>query len=126
MRTRRRIQLFALPVVVAAGFVVGAWLFWPRTAITWENAHKVTPGMALEEVEGILGGPARNDTTGMVSYCLTGIEGFDPGATRPSEWISDEVLVMVYLDANQRVQRCVPVAVRRENTLEAVRRKLGL
>ena len=98
-----------------------------RMAITWENAGKIRPGMARDEVEAALGGPARNDSTGTVSYGLTDVEGFDPSVRPNLEWISDEVLVMVYLDANQRVQRCDALAVRRENRniVEIVRRRLG-
>jgi hypothetical protein len=125
MPRRHRFLLLSLAAVVV-GLAPGAWLLWPRTAITWENAAKVRPGMTLDEVEAILGGPARHGTTGPVSYCLTGVEGFDPGVPRPPEWVSDEVLVMVYLDANHRVQRCVPVAVRREGLIvDMSRRALG-
>jgi hypothetical protein len=125
MPSRRRVLVLAV-VSAAVALAIGAWLLWPRTAITWENARKVRPGMALDEVEAILGGPPRFDATGQVSYCLDGIEGFDPAAPRPPEWISDEVLVMVYLDANHRVQRCVPVPVQREGVFEIVRRWFGI
>jgi len=128
--TTRRLLLFGL----LAGLIVlggGVWLLWPRTprtALTWENAGRVRPGMALDEVEAALGGPARTDLTATVSYCLTDVEGFDPAARPTLEWLSDEVLVMVYLDANQRVQRCDALAVRREDQsiVEIVRRRLGL
>jgi hypothetical protein len=115
MRNRRRWLLVLAAAGAAIALAVGSWPRLPRTAITWENAAKVRPGMTLDEAEAALGGPARHDATGRVSYCLTGIEGFDPAAPRPPEWVSDEVLVMVYLDASHRVQRCVVVPVRRES-----------
>ena len=125
---RRRLMLSAIPFMLVMIGVTGiaTYLMQPRTAITRANAAKIQPGMTLAEVEAILDGPARNDATGRVSYCLTGIKGFDPNVPRPPEWLSEEVLVMVYLDANHRVQRCVPVDVRREDSLvEIIRRRLG-
>jgi hypothetical protein len=111
--TRRRLLLLALPVV-AVSLAAGVWVLRSPTPITWANAAKIQPGMTLTEVEAILGGPPRLDACGRVSYCLTGVEGFDPAVPRPPQWASDEVLVMVYLDADQRVQRCVTVPVRSE------------
>lgn len=65
MTIRRRLLLFSL---LAGLFTlgVGAWLLWPRTAITRENAAKIQIGMTLAEVEAILGGPVRNDATGPI------------------------------------------------------------
>jgi outer membrane protein assembly factor BamE (lipoprotein component of BamABCDE complex) len=110
---RRRLLLLALPAV-AVSLAAAMWLLRSPTAITWANAAKVQPGMTLTEVEAILGGPPRLDSCGRVSYCLTGVEGFDPTVPRPPQWASDEVMVMVYFDADGRVQRCVPVPVRSE------------
>jgi hypothetical protein len=63
-RRTRRLLLLALPVLVA--LAAGAWLPWPRTAITRENVEKIQPGMTLEEAEAILGGPARDEAGGPV------------------------------------------------------------
>jgi hypothetical protein len=130
MRSRRCRLVVLAAAGAAVALAVGFWMLWPPThitAITWANAAKVQPGMTLDEVEAILGGPARFDATGPVSYCLTGVEGFDPTVPRPPEWLSDEVLVMVYLDANRRVQRCVPVTVQQEdrNVIGIIRRRFG-
>jgi hypothetical protein len=61
--TRRRLLLFGL---LAALLVLGAgaWVVWPRMAITPENAAKIKQGMTLAEVESILGGAARDESTG--------------------------------------------------------------
>ena len=61
---RRRVLLLGSAAVVVVGLAIGVWTLWPRTAITEENAAKLRPGMTLAEVEAILGGPARIETTG--------------------------------------------------------------
>ena len=114
---RRRLLLIAVSVTLV---MIGVGVIMlrqmpPRTAITRANAAKIQPGMTLEEVEDILGGPARFVPSGRISYSLAGVAGFDPAAPRPPEWTSDEVLVLVYLDGNRCVQRCVAVDVRRED-----------
>jgi hypothetical protein len=66
MTRRSRRLLIALPVAVVLTLAL-AWLLWPRMAITRDNAAKITVGMTLAEVEAILGGPARDETTGPVT-----------------------------------------------------------
>jgi hypothetical protein len=61
--TCRRLLVLGLPAGLVA-LAVAAWLLWPRTAITRENAAKIQPGMTLAEVEAFLGGPARDESTG--------------------------------------------------------------
>jgi hypothetical protein len=68
-RRARRMLLFGLPAAVVA-VAVSAWLLWPRTAITRENADKIRMGMTLAEVEAILGGPARDESTGPLVVIL--------------------------------------------------------
>jgi len=58
------VLLLGSAAVVVVGLAIGVWTLWPRTAITEENAAKLRPGMTLAEVEAILGGPARIETTG--------------------------------------------------------------
>lgn len=64
MKTRQRLLLLGLvtgSLVLGAGF----WVLWPRpSAITVENAEKIRTGMSLADVEILLGGPPRNETTG--------------------------------------------------------------
>jgi hypothetical protein len=62
LRARRQL-LFSFSASLAVALVV-AWLLWPRTAITRENAAMIRPGMTRGEVEAILGGPPRDETTG--------------------------------------------------------------
>jgi hypothetical protein len=65
--TRRRLLLFGVSVAVVV-LSVGVWVFWaqPRTMITRENAARIQVGMTLGEVEAILGGPARNESSGQL------------------------------------------------------------
>src|SRR4051812_18163811 len=61
--TRRRWLLLGM-VVAAAVLAAGLWLIQPpRSAINGENAAKIRRGMTLAEVEAILGGPPRADST---------------------------------------------------------------
>src|SRR5690349_6879996 len=59
---RRRVFLLLLAPVI--GLVIGIWMLWSRTAITPANAARIQPGMTLAEVAAILGGPARDESTG--------------------------------------------------------------
>jgi hypothetical protein len=61
-KRKHRLLLLSLPALVA--LTVGAWLLWPRSAITRENAEKIQSGMTPAEVEAILGGPPRDESRG--------------------------------------------------------------
>ncbi len=90
---RRRVLLFAVVAVVVA--LSGAWLLWPRppSAITIENAKKITIGMTLSEVETIMGGSERSEQTTALS-----IEVGDPDTFRcgpvPSVHDIDQIAAM--------------------------------
>jgi hypothetical protein len=139
--TRRRLLLFALP---AALVLLGAcaWVVWPCASITQENAERIQSGMTLAEVEVILGGPARQDTTGPVSP--DGFDGeaipdgnvFESGVAGDDEevvgwdrrWLSDTVFVMVRFDRDNHVLevRCRPMYRVERGFLETVSRWLRL
>jgi hypothetical protein len=71
--TRSRRLLFAVAIAALAigvWLVWLVWLVWPRSGITRENAARIQNGMTLEEVEVILGGPARDDATGPATWDL--------------------------------------------------------
>jgi hypothetical protein len=136
--TRRRLLLFGLLTgLLALG--AGSWLLWPRTAITRENAAKIQLDMTLEEVESILGGPARDETTGPVireeppEFAPRDASGRSFRITildlRPHlEWHSDEVRIWVHIDSDGRVTECMyfPTHRANESPLDMLRRWLHL
>ncbi len=114
MTTRRRLLVFGMLIglLVLGG---GVWMLWPRTAITRENAAKIQVGMTLEEVEAILGGPARNEgaaaTRTLVDQPNQAIHhrriARDQLERVPlMEWNSDRVMISVRLDSEEHVSTC--------------------
>jgi hypothetical protein len=124
--TRRRLLLLAL--LVALVLVGGAaWGLWSRpSSITLENAAKLHNGMTLMEVETILGGPSRDESTGPLNLDFTGSM---PNEKFHCRWISNEVLILVCFDTEDRViyaefepVHLLPV----ESLFERFRRWLGV
>ena len=113
-RRTRRLLLFGLPAGLA--LLIVAWLVWPRTAITRENAAKIQTGMTLAQVEQLLDGPARNEEGPFIEAW-----GGNPPA---AFWRSRDVLVCVWLDADGKVAVCQIHEA--ESLLDATRRWLGL
>jgi hypothetical protein len=147
-RRTRHLLLFGLPAVLVA-VALAAWLLWPRTAITRENAARIQDGMSLAEVESLLGGPARDETTGPVTLDEGGGNPADGigyplrelrmrqwidllvwGALRPRapQWKSNHVTIRVEFDAHDRVADFGVYRMRRvdEGPLDRLRRWLGL
>src|SRR4051812_29388784 len=125
--TRRRWLLLGM-LVAAAVVAAGLWLNQPpRSAINAENAAKIEIGMTLAEVEAVLGGPARDETTGPVNDVIFGGELMLPGGPS-AEWVSDEYRVWVWLDSEGRVDLYSDSPVQRlpETPLEKLRRWLRL
>jgi hypothetical protein len=141
----RRLLLFGLPAALLASAIAAA-LLWPRTAITRENAARIQVGMTLAEVESILGGPVRDETTGP---CVPDLAKEGPGgtphdldsverwidflvatsdATPWPRWQSNQVMIAVLFDTDGRVSDCHFFPVRRadETLLDRLRRWLGL
>jgi hypothetical protein len=143
--TRRRFLFLSLAAVVVVLAV--AWLLWPRTAITRENAAKIQVGMTLAEVRAILGGKPRDESNGRLDLeesedlpdllrharvrqwidCATQAD-FDPDGGARGKWQSNEVVVYIWWDAAGTVQDCSVFPLRRtpESPLAMVRRWLGL
>ncbi len=67
MRTSPRRLLVISVAAVTAVLPVWAWALWPETsAITRASFEQIQVGMTLAEVEGILSGPARDESTGYI------------------------------------------------------------
>jgi hypothetical protein len=146
--TRCRLLLIGHLAVIAV-LCVASLLFWPRpSAINRENFERLEIGMALADVETILGGPARNESTGPLTsdepegavaggpetqlvlvpdggWVSSGGGQFVPPA---KQWLSNTQLICVSLDHSGRVESCHAVPVRRmqEPPLETLRRWLRL
>jgi hypothetical protein len=137
--------LLVLPTLVA--LIAIPWLLWSQSAINSQNFAKIEPGMTLAEVEGIFGGPARNESTGPLTAALdkddetlkrlflwaeTQIDRNprDADAEFPSArmWTSDRLVACVDFDADGRVSRKNSLRVRRrhDGPLDVVRRWFGL
>jgi hypothetical protein len=143
IRPTRRL-LIALPVA-AALVVAVAWLLWPRTAITRENAAKITIGMTMTEVECILGGAPRDESTGQRTIDMDD-DGADGEYRCWSErqlhlwklrakvtdkhtriqWAADSVTVWVAFDSQDRVTECHAFPMRCESLIDMLRRWLRL
>jgi hypothetical protein len=138
-RSRRLLILAAAGAAVV--LAVGVWRLWPRTAITRENAVKIRDGMTLEEVEALLGGSARDESTGPLladnpdaawaeEAGELGVHVFEHRSLiRGSPvWKSDQIIFRVETNDDGRVCRCecLPVRRVREDLLDCLHRWLGL
>jgi hypothetical protein len=144
LRPRRFLLLSIAAVVV--GLAVGVWLLLPRTAITREKAACIDPGMTLEQVEIVMSGPARDESTGplvfdgpgeiwsgvtdrlVIRVDLSGDVVRNPPCHGAACWMSDNVVTWVLLDADGRVKRryAFPVRPLEEHLMSRIRRWLRL
>ena len=129
---RRRRFLFLFLAAIVVGMAVGVWAMWPRpSAITRENASTVREGMTLADVEAILGGPARDESTGLLAPDNrdgTSSTIWMWAQPPPRAWISDCVAVHVRFDNAGLAQAvwCIPLRRIEECTLDRLRRWLRL
>jgi hypothetical protein len=95
--------------------------------------------MSLANVESILGGPARDESTGPLVESHPGMEAVHemnrlkqsiltmPFVAEPTCWVSDELLVVIYFDTEGRVFWCRSVpCMRADDPFRTLRRWLGL
>jgi hypothetical protein len=138
---RRPRCLLLLTMVVIAMVASGVWMFWPRSAITRANAARIQVGMTVEEVEAILGGPARDESTGP---CRLDPSGTEEGHAlkleviwmyiemRPGiQWRSNSVVICVHEGREGQDWRVteikyVPMQRTEESPLDMLRRWFGL
>jgi hypothetical protein len=137
--SRHRLLLFGVPIALVGVVWFALWLAQPHTAITLENAALIREGMTLAEVEAILGGPERDESSGPVEEDMT-VEDLQHLAVqqlllfnRPhmvsKDWLSDTAGICVRLDRDAHtVILCQAWRVRRapESPLARLRRWLRL
>jgi hypothetical protein len=138
MTTRRRlIWLALLGCLLVAG--ITAYCLTPSTAITRAHAAQIKPGMARAEVEVILGGPARDDSTGLVTIDVEQHASVQQAmmveslmvlkaATPRMIWRSNQVIFWARFDDAECVEDCgsFPVRPDRESVFDMMRRWFGL
>jgi hypothetical protein len=125
-RRTRRLLLFALTAGLPVA-LIAAWLVWPRTAITRENAAQIGEGMTRSEVEAILGRTPIPRPTDRKIWHRTpnGAEMF----VGDYWWEGDMVIIVAFDDAGKVRETQtfeVPDSRRRDTFLDKVRRWLHL
>ena len=122
--------LGSLLCLITAATVFTHFTLSSRTAITYENYERIEIGMTQAEVEAILGGPARNESTDdtipddedeLLHYVL---KCFD-SHKRDLLWSSNSAIIRIDFH-HQRVVSSDCVRVHPENALEKLCRWLGL
>ncbi len=144
MRLRRLLRLTL--IVVAVVVPIWVWALWPTsTAITRSNFAKIHVGMTLAETEAVLGGPARDESTGHLAaipraddnpresrfgvFLLFGDQVPRREARAKKTWLSDTLVIRVEFAEDERVTHSAALDVYRtdrESPLGMLRRLLGL
>jgi hypothetical protein len=93
--------------LTAAGLAVlitaGAFALWPRPdRVTLENLRRIHVGMTRGEVEGILGGPPGDYTTGPVSVVHI---GGAMTAFSKDEWFGDHCDINIWFSDDKVINR---------------------
>jgi hypothetical protein len=115
-RQRRYLFLSLAAIVVLTVVASPAWLAWPHTAITRQNAGRIRRGMTRQEVEVILGGPPREEGG---HYPVFGTAGLPW-----EEWATPDIVIFVTFDDNGRVAGMA--AFHDDGLIDAIRRLLRL
>jgi hypothetical protein len=135
--TRRRLILLSLCCLLAG---VAVWVAWPRSSdISAVNAARIEPGMTIIEVEGILGGPARDESTGPLATAdsdndaagqvdlllIRTMQESGWGRPLPATWVSDSVVIQIeFVDGRAGVPQVFLVRRVRETPWKMLRRWL--
>jgi hypothetical protein len=127
----RRIILLSL-IICTAICILTPLIVIPGSLITRQNAERIHAGMTLTEVEAILGGPARDESTGPLLYdggvdiCPPINWPWDP--TEHTEWRSDYYIIILTMNRNERVItcRCSRVRPAQENSFQTVCRLIRI
>jgi hypothetical protein len=119
---------------------VVVYTVWPRPSpINAANAAKIEAGMDLQTVETILGGPARDESTGPLATAdsdddatghldlllMEALQKSGWGRPLPTTWVSDSVIIQIeFVDGRAGVPQACPVRRVRETPWSIVRRWL--
>jgi hypothetical protein len=122
----------------------------PQSPINGENAARIQVGMTLAEVEQLLGGPARDESSGKLAsvcdesefseltvhffkhppvFCSAGMTIFlnngKEAHSFPILWVSDRLIVRVFLDTEGHVEfsESMPVFCADEHPIRALVRR---
>jgi hypothetical protein len=110
--------------IAAIAVAVGIWTLWPRSAITLQNMKRIKAGMTLAEVEQILGGPARDESSGATAFVQTA-PGPSRGFDDSRRWIGQEHGVTVWFANQQVISLNIGIVVWPESVLDIFRRWLA-
>jgi hypothetical protein len=131
MSKRKRLLLMVAAALASLGALgLALWLFWPRSPINRASFERIEVGMTLKQVEALLGGPRRDESTSPVVPDVPQHEylpDFGHFLWRESFWVSDTLGVRVDFDADGRVTRkaCIPLRMA-ESPFDRLRRWLRL
>jgi hypothetical protein len=123
---RLRVRLLTLTLFVLMCIAAHTW-FWPasRTNINVVSFQQIRKGMTRQEVEKLLGAPPGDYTSGRSSGSLLALPTA-PGEKSRYHWASDEGLITVAFDKDDRVvgEQYLPLSVTPETLGGRIRRFL--
>jgi hypothetical protein len=94
LQMSRGVYLLGVGIVLVAGaFLLTDRLLW-RPGVTEANVRRIRPGMTVQQVEGLLGGPAR--------YPVSQNDGWD--RSWAGLWFGPDGVADVYFDQHGRVE----------------------
>jgi hypothetical protein len=93
-----------LGIAATVGLALVAWAGVFHRTLRPENYPLVKPGMALKQVEALLGGPPGDYGWFFVGTSLMTQEGFKaPAGSTEGIWFNDDHRIEVYFDSRGRV-----------------------
>ena len=99
MVTSRRRWFVIAAFLIFAGSV-GLYFVLPGCPVTRQNAAKIQPGMAKQQVEALLGGPPADYSSGLYEPVLEDLNG---GWLDRREWVGKDTAVLVWFDDQHKV-----------------------
>ena len=100
---KKRLALAVIALVLTA--CVAAFYFRPGSSITADAYQRIQLGMTRQQVNDLLGGPARNETNNLMAGTHH-VSYFGPGPfvfPWPEEWWGPDIVIAITFDAQDRV-----------------------